>query len=151
MHPYEYLFPLPPPPPLPAPCRYVPEAVLFPTDPNFLQFHKVFEAFQVISTIWTVSLSYDINSAACRMCTIELVIYVAFFTSRFRGIGLGAVCCLPFLFVTMATCIIGGFLWYIDVAFLSLWQHMYVIGVKHDKQLNICMLYFAVVTGVSGH
>ena len=30
-------------------CRYVPEAGLLPTDPHFLQFHKVFEAFQVSS------------------------------------------------------------------------------------------------------
>ena len=79
MHLYEYRFPLPP----PLPGRYVPEAVLFPTDPNFLQFHKVFEAFQVSSCL-SVSLpgsmlavafgnlngfpyNYDINNGACKM------------------------------------------------------------------------------------
>ena len=79
MHLYEYCFPLPP----PLPGRYVPEAVLFPTDPNFLQFHKVFEAFQVSSCL-SVSLpgsmlavafgnlngfpyNYDINNGACKM------------------------------------------------------------------------------------
>ena len=37
----------------------------------------------------------------------------------------------------MATFIIGGILGYIDIAFMSLWQLMSVIGVNHDKQLQI--------------
>ena len=37
----------------------------------------------------------------------------------------------------MATFIIGGILGYIDIAFMSLWQLMSVIGVNHDKQLKM--------------
>ena len=64
---------------------------------------------------------------------------------------MGSVCCPSFLFVTMATFIIGGILGYIDIAFMSLWQHMYVIGVNHDKHLKNSVLYFAMVTGIGGH
>jgi len=51
----------------------------------------------------------------------------------------------------MATFIIGGILGYIAIAFMSLWQHMYVIGVNHYKQLKSSVLYFAMVTGIGGH
>ena len=63
--------------------------------------------------------------------------------------GRGQYAALHSSFVTMATFIIGGILGYIDIASMSLWQHMYVIGVNHDKQLKNGILYFAMATGIS--
>ena len=87
--------------------RYVPEAVLFPTDPNFLQFHKVFEAFQVRSCPY-ISLYTSLCRKSQYRVSIEVVVNnVTFIGSRFSSTSLWSIDSISFLswlHVAIATC-----------------------------------------------
>lgn len=121
--------------------RYVPEAVLFPTDPNFLQFHKVFEAFQVRSCPY-ISLYASLCRKSQYRVSIEVVVNnVTFIGSRFSSTSLwliDSISFLSWLHVVIATCFLYGVLGNTDTGFGHYGNmcHAYMCG-SWDKPLKV--------------